>query len=174
MRRKKIRLDPTVYREVGRAYSITIGTAPRRDVFNDLPFARACIDELRGVAARTSARIYAYCFMSDHVHLLIGVPERWSLPEVVSEWKSRCYTVWRKARARRTFWQRSFYDHAIRADEDFRTAAEYVLNNPVRAGLVTRFQDYELCGSFEFELYGAARRSGWREGAATGAAPTTV
>jgi hypothetical protein len=60
MRRKRIRLEPAVYREVGRAYSITIGTAPRRDVFEDRAFARACIEELQGVADRTSAKIYAY------------------------------------------------------------------------------------------------------------------
>jgi putative transposase len=152
MRRKSIRLDPVVYREVGRAFSITVGTAPRRDVFSDRVFARACIEELREVALRTSARIYAYCLMPDHVHLLVGVPAGSALSDVVGDWKSRCYTLWREARARKTFWQRSYYDHAIRADEDFRTAAEYVLNNPVRAGLVARFQDYELCGSFEFDL----------------------
>ena len=152
MRRKNIRLDPAVYRETGRAYSVTIGTAPRRDVFSDGEFGRACLAELSGVAARTSAKIYAYCLMPDHVHLLIGVPEGYPLSDIVGDWKSRCYALWRRAGARRTFWQRSYYDHAIRADEDFRTAAEYVINNPVRAGLVRRFQEYELCGSFEFDL----------------------
>jgi putative transposase len=152
MRRKTIRLDSAVYRETGRAYSVTIGTAPRRDVFKDRTFAQACIAELRGVANRTSARIYAYCLMPDHVHLLVGVPAGYSLPQIVGDWKSRCYTLWRRARPRRTFWQRSYYDHAIRADEDFRTAADYILDNPVRAGLVRRFEDYELCGSFEFDL----------------------
>src|SRR4051794_16445124 len=44
----------------------------------------------------TSARIYAYCLMPDHVHLLIGVPEGFSLSELVRNWKSRCYVVRRR------------------------------------------------------------------------------
>jgi len=31
---------------------------------------------------------------------------------------------------------RSYYDRAIRGDEDFRTTYEYILGNPVRLGLV--------------------------------------
>ena len=154
MRRKNIRLPPTVYREPGRAYSVTIGTAPRRAVFDDRAFGRACIEELGVIRSRTSARIYAYCLMPDHVHLLIGVPtgEGFSLSELVRHWKSRCYVAWRRSGQREAFWQRGYYDHAIRADEDFRKAAEYILENPVRAGMVGRFQDYEFCGSFEFVL----------------------
>ncbi len=49
-------------------------------------------------------------------------------------------------------WQRSFFDHALRREEDLRKAAEYVLNNPVRDGLVEDRRDYPLCGSFEFDL----------------------
>ncbi len=52
----------------------------------------------------------------------------------------------------RPFWQRSFYDHALRTDEDLVHTARYVLANPVRAGLVHDFRDYPLCGSLEFDL----------------------
>ena len=42
--------------------------------------------------------------------------------------------------------QRSFYDHVVRKAEDLRRVAEYMLNNPVRRGLVKRWQDYQYCG----------------------------
>jgi hypothetical protein len=42
--------------------------------------------------------------------------------------------------------QRSFYDHLIRKEEDLRQIAEYILNNPVRKGLVQRCEDYPYCG----------------------------
>jgi len=110
------------------------------------------VEELGLIRTRTSARIYAYCLMPDHVHLLIGVPEGFSLSELVRHWKSRCYLVRRRSGRREAFWQRGYYDHAVRADEDLRRAAEYILENPVRAGMVGRPEDYELGGSFEFEL----------------------
>jgi hypothetical protein len=50
------------------------------------------------------------------------------------------------------FWQRSFYDRALRDREDVFSAAMSILGNPVRAGLVKDFHDYPLCGSMEFEL----------------------
>ena len=37
---------------------------------------------------------------------------------------------------------RAFHDHALRANEDLRQAARYVIANPIRAGLVRRVGDY--------------------------------
>jgi putative transposase len=90
--------------------------------------------------------------MPDHVHLLLGVPFRLSLSHLVGAWKSRCYRLWRARGNEHSFWQRSYYDHALRKEEDLRRVAEYILNNPVRAGLVGRFKEYEACGSLEFSV----------------------
>jgi putative transposase len=90
--------------------------------------------------------------MPDHVHLLVGVPRGSSLPAVVGAWKSRCYRAWRESGSPITFWQRSYFDHALREEESLNTVANYILNNPVRAGIVERFEDYKLCGSLEFDL----------------------
>lgn len=40
------------------------------------------------------------------------------------------------------FWQRSFYDHALRREEDRLQLARYVVANPLRAGIVERLGDY--------------------------------
>ena len=90
--------------------------------------------------------------MPDHVHLLVSVPATRPLSKLVGEWKSRCYQIRRKHGNLKSFWQRSYFDHGIRASEDLRTVAEYILQNPVRAGLVSDHHDYPLCGSFEFDL----------------------
>jgi hypothetical protein len=45
-------------------------------------------------------------------------------------------------------WQRSYYDHILREDEDVVGVARYVLENPVRAGLVTEVIQYPFHGSF--------------------------
>jgi len=44
-------------------------------------------------------------------------------------------------------WQRGYHDHAIRAEEDLRSIARYVVANPIRAGLVRRLADYPFWGA---------------------------
>ena len=50
------------------------------------------------------------------------------------------------------FWQLSFWDHFLRGDERLELVIEYVLNNPVRSGLVARWRDYPFSGSLVFDL----------------------
>jgi len=49
-------------------------------------------------------------------------------------------------------WHLSYYDHVIRNDEEIKTAARYILENPVRKGLVKDFRGYPFSGSFEFDI----------------------
>jgi hypothetical protein len=49
-------------------------------------------------------------------------------------------------------WQRYGYDHILRDDEKSIVVARYILNNPIRAGLVKRIEDYPYCGSLEWSL----------------------
>jgi len=41
-------------------------------------------------------------------------------------------------------WQRGYYDHAVRRDEDLRRLARYMITNPLRTGLVEKVGDYPL------------------------------
>ncbi len=150
--RKTIRLAPIAYTEPGRPFSVTIGTSPRAEIFSDISFGLECVSLLREVRATNGLLIYAYCLMPDHVHLLAAMASRAPISVAIGSWKSRCYQARRNRGESKRFWQRGFYDHAVRDDRDLITAARYVLENPVRAGLVKDFQDYPLCGSMEFSL----------------------
>ena len=147
-----MRLPEEVYRTEGQPFSITLGTSPRQPVFQDLAFGAACVKELARVREQTGQPIFVYCLMPDHVHLLVGGREDTPLPVFVQRWKSLCYRIWRELGGKKSFWQRSFYERAIRQKEDLRTVARYILMNPVRAGLVNDFPAYPLSGSFEWEL----------------------
>ena len=46
------------------------------------------------------------------------------------------------ARGERGIWQRRFWEHLIRDDEDFRRHVEYCYFNPVKHGLVARVRDW--------------------------------
>jgi putative transposase len=54
----------------------------------------------------------------------------------VSKWKE-----W-TAKALGVRWQRDFFEHRLREDESFREKSDYILANPVRAGLVEKPEDW--------------------------------
>ena len=39
-------------------------------------------------------------------------------------------------------WQRDFFDHRLRGDEGWREKSDYILQNPVRAGLIAKYEDW--------------------------------
>ncbi len=150
--RKTIRLSPAAYQDDGWVFFVTIGTSPKQDVFTDVEFGLGCIEILRSLCLKRGNRVYAHCLMPDHVHLLLDTRGSSLLPSFVGAWKSQCYRLRRTAGRGAAFWQRSFFDHALRQSEDLRAVATYILANPVRRGLVEDFHKYPLCGSFEFSL----------------------
>jgi len=44
-------------------------------------------------------------------------------------------------------WQEGYYEHVLRAEENVRSIARYIVENPVRAGLVAHAIDYPYLGS---------------------------
>jgi REP element-mobilizing transposase RayT len=140
-RRKNIRLPPGLYEKTSQIFSITICTCNRQPLFEDPAWAKAVFDTLStGSIGRCTTR-YAACLMPDHLHLLIA-PAAGNLADVLSGWKRYSANRVRRLGLAGKCWQRSFYDHALRTDEDLHAAAEYIVQNPVRAGLVDDWRKY--------------------------------
>jgi len=49
-------------------------------------------------------------------------------------------------------WQKDFYDHVIKKDTNIATHVRYLLDNPVRRGIVSCWQDYLYKGSLGCKL----------------------
>ena len=85
--------------------------------------------------------------MPDHSHVLVeGIDDLSDLRKFCKLGKQRSGQI----HARRVggpLWQEGYYDRVLRKDEDLRTVARYLLNNPIRAGLVTKPIDYPYLGS---------------------------
>ncbi|MNC83563.1 hypothetical protein D3C75_1375940 [compost metagenome] len=59
--------------------------------------------------------------------------------------KSRSTRAVNRASSREgRLWQAGYHDRAIRREDDVKTAARYIIANPLRAGLVKRIGDYPL------------------------------
>ena len=75
--------------------------------------------------------------MTDHVHLLLSFPETEKrIQAIVSKRKEWI------AKTLKIEWQRDFFEHRLRKEESLREKADYILANPVRAGLVERTEDW--------------------------------
>ncbi len=87
--------------------------------------------------------LHRWVVMPNHVHVLITPNSGESLAAIVHSWKS--FTA-KKANAiiERTgpFWQREYFDRAIRNCDHFEDAVNYVDFNPVRAGLCASPADW--------------------------------
>jgi len=75
--------------------------------------------------------------MPDHLHFLVSFPDNGRrMHTTLSKWKE-----W-TAKQLAIRWQRDFFEHRLRRDESAAQKADYILFNPVRAGLVAKAEDW--------------------------------
>ena len=75
--------------------------------------------------------------MPDHLHALVSFPQhQQTIVERVGNWKR-----W-TATQLRIRWQSGFFEHRIRSEEERAAKLAYILQNPVRAGLVSDPNDW--------------------------------
>jgi hypothetical protein len=91
--------------------------------------------------------LLAYCFMPDHLHLLVeSLTENADLRRFISAAKQMTGYTFSRAAGQR-LWQMGFYDHVLRDDEKTVAVVRYILANPIRAGLATAIGGYPFAGS---------------------------
>ena len=151
--RKPNRLRADVY--LGRhAYFLTLCTDARRRFFTDAALVNQLVSVLRQTSACHGFGVYAYCFMPDHLHLVLTTEiNSAELSRFVQAFKSLSAREGWKHRLKR-LWQKGFYDHVLRDGESLEAAAWYVFENPVRAGLGRCGEDWPYSGSFVFSWPG--------------------
>jgi REP element-mobilizing transposase RayT len=139
--RKNIRLSREIYETRTQMFSITICTWNRHRFFELDGYAKRVVSSLETGPFGNETERFAYCLMPDHLHLLVA-PGSGNLVDLISGWKRFTGGCLKRAGLDGPFWQRGFFDHALRREEDVRRVAEYIVHNPVRAGLTGRWRDY--------------------------------
>jgi len=125
------------YSEPNRIYSITVVTHKRRPFFRDFKSARTVIKVLQKHEQLQFAQTLCFVLMPDHLHWLMQLGEKKDLGQTIQSFKSIC-----TRKLGKTIFQKGFFDHAIRQEEDIRDLARYIVANPIRAGLVSKIHDY--------------------------------
>jgi putative transposase len=109
-------------------------------------------EAIRRTRAESPFHIDAIVVLPDHLHAV------WTLPDGDADFSSRWRAIKksftkaipqteqrdpvRRSRHERGIWQRRFWEHLIRNDDDYARHVDYCYINPVKHGLVTRVRDW--------------------------------
>ncbi|HEY1376002.1 MAG TPA: transposase [Gemmataceae bacterium] len=140
----------------GGTYFFTVVAFGRRPILTT-PAARRCLREaFATVQHRWPFSVVAIALLPDHLHTI------WTLPEGQADYSVRWQRIKdlftqgfldaggasepvsasRRRRRERQVWQRRFWEHTVRDEDDLKRCADYVHWNPVKHGLVGRVRDY--------------------------------
>ena len=113
------------------------------------------IDLLRGAYTAVSARwpfaTRAIVVLPDHLHCIWQLPEhdadsagRWRLIKArfSAALRLRGVNVGTRRAGGCCVWQRRYWEHTLRNDDDLRTHVDYIHVNPLKHGLVQRVRDW--------------------------------
>ena len=149
--RKPMRLSDFDY-TTPHAYFLTICTKERghclasitsTGVYQLKPMGRIAAENVETIPTHfPEVVVNQYVIMPNHVHLLLsigcnGVEVTHSIPVIIQSYKASVsrsvgYSVW----------QRSYYDHVVRNEEDYRNIWQYIENNPLKWQLDRFFTAY--------------------------------
>jgi putative transposase len=131
----------------GHRYSLTICTHDRRPHFRTQQTVDCVRMEFLRTAGAERFAVLAYCFMPDHLHLVInGLEAHADLRRFVRLAKQRTGYHFKQTTGSR-LWQDSYFDRTLRHDDELAEVVGYVIDNPVRAGLVNTPEAYPFWGS---------------------------
>lgn len=121
---------------------------------------------MRTVLQARPVEIVAMAVLPDHLHAIWRLPEgdadfslRWSLIKAAFSRalpKSEAITASRERKRERGIWQRRYWEHLIRDEEDLERHVAYIHGNPVKHGYVTKAADWPYSSIHRYVKEGLA------------------
>ena len=133
-------------------YFVTIVCDRKTPLFKNEHIVKEILGVLKNVSLSYEFSIWAYCFMPEHLHLLIeGQKEDSNLKKFIPMLKQKTSYIYRKKTGGK-LWQENYYEHVLRKDEDVKKVVRYILENPARRKLADDFVNSPFSGSFVFDV----------------------
>jgi len=103
-------------------------------------------------------KLFAFCLMTNHVHLLLRVGDRGTISKIMQS-LTVAYCRWYNYKYKNSghVWQGRFSSSLVSDDEYLLTAMQYIEQNPVRAGMVKDIADY-LFSSYKLNIRNASSK----------------
>jgi len=144
-------------------YFIVAVTRHRRNVFAQAANADLLYETLRQVRCIKPFRLWAHAVIPDHLNLLIQPTGNVNISRIMLS-VQRGFTLNYKDAYGITdslsLWQRRFWDHIIRDEEDLQRHFDYIHYQSVKHGLVARPEDYPH-SSYRYWLDKGYYELGW-------------
>jgi len=158
----------------GGTYFFTVVTHNRRQFLCQPENVELLRNAFRYVMKRHPFKIDAFVLLLDHLHCIWTLPEgdedfsnRWRL--VKYYFSLNCEKQYRgdvsdsrERKNEQTIWQRRFWEHVIRDDDDYAKHVDYIHYNPVKHNLVKSPRDWEYSSFYRYvqagvydEMWGA-------------------
>lgn len=148
--RKPSRLKGFSYQGCYR-YFVTIRSHDLNHHFTRDKVVTKIVEILRNAAEQEGFAVWAYCFMPDHLHLLVeGQNTHADMRRFVALLKQKT-SYWFKGIYGEKLWEPNYYERVLRNDEATVAVARYIFRNPVTKGLVKDYSNYPYSGSFKLE-----------------------
>lgn len=152
----------------GGTYFFTVNTFQRLPILTDAPVRAALREAIEKTRISHPFHIDAWVLLPDHLHCIWTLPEgdadfsmRWSaIKRHVSQQcgdtvGSKTISDSRSKRHESGIWQRRFWEHQIRDDDDFERHVDYIHWNPVKHGLAACAGDWPYSTFHRFARNGA-------------------
>ena len=121
---------------------LTLVTGNRQPWLRPPREKHGAVNVLRKIPERFDIRNSAYVILDDHLHWLLQAGSA-DIPRLVTAFKQRMNFDRRDAGlAWRRLWQKRYFDHVIRDENDFRIHLDYIHYNPVKHGYVPSASKY--------------------------------
>lgn len=141
----------------GGVYFFTLVAYNRRRIFCNADFLQAFKQSIKHIQHQNPFEVLAWVQMPDHLHCIWKMPNddadygmRWSQIKRLTTQSCPQYhlphdklSASKIKRNEKGIWQRRFYEHKIRNEQDLIMHMDYLHYNPVKHGLVDNVADWQ-------------------------------
>jgi putative transposase len=126
-----------------RTFFVTSATSDRRNLLQSHRAAALFLEVVFGYRAQGIYRLHKFVVMPNHFHLLITVDREMTIERAVQFIKGGfAFRAVRELGFKAPVWQKGFSEVRVLESEAFSRMKAYIRNNPVRARLADRPEDY--------------------------------
>jgi len=153
-----------VFASLGHAFFITFSCYHRRRLLDDNAAKGIVVNVMSSQLKKREGKCVGFAIMPDHVHAVAWFSTSNALSEFVKQWKRLSSYLIRKNMENNQsrylqaigdnepVWQRKFYNFNLYSESKLREKLDYMHNNPARAGLVAKAEQWQFSSARHYLL----------------------
>jgi putative transposase len=130
----------------GLTYFVTSRLNTNRPIFEESKCAQLILDTLNFYRKRGDIDLYGFVIMPDHVHLVV----RLNGEITISWWMDRFKSYIARKLGKGPIWQQGYWSEVVPNIAFLEQKLQYIHNNPVRAEIVERAEDFEWSSARDY------------------------